>query len=384
MRIIYNLNSVVEEFMKDKILGFLLFFIIVMIIIVMAGFGYVMYAEITGEHPITINFTGDGDLSISKGENINKNTTIIQASESNFGGVNENNKTNTSRNHNLYGQLDENAKKLYDKLYENRENLKTGTYKIEYGNTFQNLLSSSDGEAKLKKEYQSAIEVLVYENPEIFYIDATSMFINIEKITKITGTKYNVYIDNGNKESYLSEGFNSKEDVDKYQAEIKKVKDSILSVLDGKSDYEKIKIVHDYLVDTIEYDSSVSLDNIYNIYGALVSKVCVCEGYAKAFQYLMDEAGIENTIVIGTGTNSKGKTENHAWNYVKLDEKWYGIDTTWDDPILIGSGVLISKSKYQYFLKGSKTMNQNHFISGKFTDAGQTFTFPELSVENYE
>lgn len=384
MRIIYNLNSVVEECMKDKILGFLLFFIIVMIIIVMAGFGYVMYAEITGEHPITINFTGDGDLSISKGENINKNTTIIQASESNFGGVNENNKTNTSRNHNLYDQLDENAKKLYDKLYENRENLKTGTYKIEYGNTFQNLLSSSDGETKLKKEYQSAIEVLVYENPEIFYIDATSMFINIEKITKITGTKYNVYIDNGNKESYLSEGFNSKEDVDKYQAEIKKVKDSILSVLDGKSDYEKIKIVHDYLVDTIEYDSSVSLDNIYNIYGALVSKVCVCEGYAKAFQYLMDEAGIENTIVIGKGTNSKGKTENHAWNYVKLDGKWYGIDTTWDDPILIGSGVLISKSKYQYFLKGSKTMNQNHFISGKFTDAGQTFTFPELSVEDYE
>ena len=116
MRIIYNLNSVVEEFMKDRILGFLLFFIIVMIIIVMAGFGYVMYTEITGEHPITINFTGDGDLSISKGENINKNTTIIQASESNFGGVNENNRTNTSRNHNLYDQLDVNAKKLYDKL----------------------------------------------------------------------------------------------------------------------------------------------------------------------------------------------------------------------------------------------------------------------------
>ena len=76
MRIIYNLNSVVEECMKDKILGFLLFFIIVMIIIVMAGFGYVMYAEITGEHPITINFIGDGDLSISKGENINKNTQL--------------------------------------------------------------------------------------------------------------------------------------------------------------------------------------------------------------------------------------------------------------------------------------------------------------------
>ena len=40
--------------------------------------------------------------------------------------------------------------------------------------------------------------------------------------------------------------------------------------------------------------------------------------------------------------------------------------------------------KYEYFLKGSNTMDKNHFISGKFTDAGQMFSYPELSVDDYE
>ena len=143
-------------------------------------------------------------------------------------------------------------------------------------------------------------------------------------------------------------------------------------------------MVHDYLINSIEYDSTISKDNIYDIYGALVSRVCVCEGYAKAFQYLMNEVGIDNVIVIGTAVNSNGQAENHAWNYAKLNENWYAIDTTWDDPILIGNGILPEESKYKYFLKGSNTMNQNHTTSGKFTDAGQVFTYPRLSVEDYE
>ena len=292
--------------------------------------------------------------------------------------------TNEKKYRNLYNQLDSTAKIIYDKLYENKENLKTGTYKIDFENEFRTLLAKNNGEKELKKEYQSAIEALIYENPEIFYLDATNMFINIEKTTKLTSTKYNVYIDNGTKANYLAEGFNCKEDIDAYQVKIEKVRDYVVEHIKDKTDYEKIKLVHDYLRDTIEYDSTVSKNNIYDLYGALVLRECVCEGYAKSFQYLMNEVGIDNIIVIGTGTNSTGKTENHAWNYVKLNDNWYAVDVTWDDPILIGEGTIPEKSKYQYFLKGSNTMDQNHVLSGKFTDAGQTFTYPTLSVEDYE
>ena len=51
---------------------------------------------------------------------------------------------------------------------------------------------------------------------------------------------------------------------------------------------------------------------------------------------------------------------------------------------LIGEGKLPEKSKYRYFLKGSTTINENHTPSGKFTDAGQVFTYPVLSEQDYE
>ena len=323
-------------------------------------------------------------------EDDNTNEDTIDTSIDIFNGIEDGTSvanpivTNNKKNRHLYEQLDENAKLIYDKLYDSRENLKTGTYKIEFGNQFQALLSKENGEKELKKEYQSAIEALIYENPEIFYLDATNMFINIEKTTKLTSTKYNVYIDNGNKNSYLAEGVNGKEDIDLYQLKIEKVRDYIISKVNGKNDYDKIKMIHDYLRDTIEYDSTISKNNIYDIYGALILRECVCEGYAKSFQYLMNETGIDNVIVIGTGTNSTGKTENHAWNYVLLNDKWYAVDVTWDDPILIGEGKMPEESKYKYFLKGSNTMNQNHVTSGKFTDSGQEFTYPTLSKEDYD
>lgn len=376
--------------MKDKILSFILILIITAIIAVLGIFGYTIYVEITGNDPIEIVLEGYSNISELIDYNKEDNELKIDVDKDLFNGVDGENTqqrqitTNINKYRHLYEQLNDTGKAIYDKLYDNRENLKTGTYKVDFGNTFQKLLSTDGGEKELKKQYQSAIEALIYENPEIFYLDASNMFINIEKTTKISGIKYNVYINNGSKLNYLTEGLENKQEVDEYQTKIEKVRDYVLSNLEGKTDYEKIKMVHDYLVDSIEYDSSLSKENIYDIYGALVLRTCVCEGYAKAFQYLMNEIGIDNVIVIGTGTNSNGQTENHAWNYVKLNESWYAIDVTWDDPILIGNGKLPQKSKYKYFLKGSNTMNQNHVTSGKFTEAGQVFTYPELSETDYE
>lgn len=375
--------------MKDKIVSFILVLIVVIMIGAIGIFGYAIYTEMVEEGAIQINFEGENGYPSIEYKSDGESSTTASLDEGMFSGVEDENKNNSETTEKqqyryLYNQLNDTAKTIYDKLYENKENLKTGAYTIKFGNSFQNLLSMQNGDAELKRQYQSAIEALIYENPDIFYLDATSMYINIEKITKITGTTYNVYINNGSKVSYLAEGFNSKQEVEAYEAQIESVKQYILSMVEGKNDYDKIKIVHDYLIDTIEYDSTISENNIYNIYGALVSRKCVCEGYAKAFQYLMNEIGIENVIVIGTGTNSNNQTENHAWNYVKLNGKWYAIDTTWDDPIIIGNGRVSDESRYKYFLKGSRTMSQNHFTSGKFTDGGQEFVYPELSVEDYE
>ena len=177
----------------------------------------------------------------------------------------------------------------------------------------------------------------------------------------------------------------SKKVQEKVKSAINEIENVRAYFIQNKKDntYDNIKLVHDYLVESIEYDQTVSQTNIYDIYGALVKKESVCEGYAKSFKYLMDSVEIPCVIVAGEGTNSEGSTENHAWNYVELDGKWYAIDCTWDDPIIIGGGKLSNSAKYKYFLKGESEFNQSHFPSGQFTENGKVFEYPPLSINNY-
>ena len=134
----------------------------------------------------------------------------------------------------------------------------------------------------------------------------------------------------------------------------------------------------------IEYDSEYESAGRYTLYGALIDKKCVCEGYAKAFKYLANAAGINCEILQGEATNSYGTTESHAWNCVEVANAWYQLDATWDDPVIVGKGVVFNKTKYKYFLKGTATFDRDHKISRQFTDEGKIFNYPELSRSDYD
>ena len=282
----------------------------------------------------------------------------------------------------FYNQLEDYSAIIYRAFESNKENMKTGKYKIELGDTFSSLLSKSNGQELLNRYYQSAIEAYIYDNPEVFYFNPNKMYLNVETITKGSTKTYNAYINNGNENSYLTDEFSSKEQIDEAISELHNIRSSILQNKTG-STYNDIKIVHDYIVKNTEYDRTISKSNIYNIYGTLVNKEAVCEGYARTFKYMMDGLGIPCTLVIGKGTNSEGKTENHAWNYVKIGDKWYAIDTTWDDPIST-TGWVSESSKYKYFLKGSKDFLKDHNPSGQFSEGGKTFSYPALSNEDFK
>lgn len=292
------------------------------------------------------------------------------------------NYSNITVNKYFYNQLEDYSQIIYNAFESNKENMKTGTYKIEFGNSFSTLLSEENGQEQLGKYYQSAIEAYNYDNPEVFYLSPNKMYLNIEATTQRNKTTYNVYISSKDGENYLTDEFSSKEQINTALQQIEQVKEQILQNKKTNT-YENIKMVHDYLIENTEYDTSVSKENIYNIYGAMVNKQAVCEGYAKSFKYLMDALGIPCTLVIGEATNSEGQTENHAWNYVQIDENWYAIDCTWDDPIS-STGWVSEASKYRYFLKGSDDMAKNHEPSGQFTEGGKIFTYPTLNTSNYK
>lgn len=290
--------------------------------------------------------------------------------------------SSSSSKHFFYSQLENYSKTIYDGLVANKDNMKTGTCRIEFGDSFDDLLMKSNGQDLLGEYYQSAIEAFTYDNPEVFYLDPTKMFLNIKTTTMGNSQTYNVYIASRNGENYLASGFNSAEQINQCQEQINQIRNQVLAGLGGDTE-KKIKYIHDYLVDNLNYDQTLSGNNIYNLYGALVNNSCVCEGYAKAFKYLLDEAGIDSVIVIGTGTNSKGETENHAWNYVAISGNWYAVDVTWDDPVAQGGGTILSSYKYKYYLKGLASISKDHIASGQFTTGGKIFNYPSISNTDY-
>ena len=282
----------------------------------------------------------------------------------------------------LYNQLNEYSKKIYNGLQNSKEKMKNGTYQVDFGEAFSDILQNSNGQEQLKNYYQSAIMAFLYENPDVFYLEPRKMYLNISSTTYKGKTTYDVYINSGNEANYYIDGILSQQQLSEYIQTIESVKDYIVNNTTG-TEYQKILKVHNYLVDTINYEDTISKNNIHNIYGALVNRECVCEGYAKAFMYLLNSMGIDCVVVIGTGTNSENVTESHSWNYVKVDGIWYAVDVTWDDPIIINGGKLSDKNRYRYFLKGSTNFNQNHIESHYFAENDQEFGYPVISEADY-
>jgi transglutaminase-like putative cysteine protease len=100
---------------------------------------------------------------------------------------------------------------------------------------------------------------------------------------------------------------------------------------EGKSDYEKLKAIHDVICEKVEYDQADGSDSRRTAYDALVNGKAVCQGYSNALYRLLLEAGVDNRIIYGKATESSGVEVAHTWNIVKLDGKYYYVDVTWDD-----------------------------------------------------
>lgn len=119
-------------------------------------------------------------------------------------------------------------------------------------------------------------------------------------------------------------------------SEFQAVIESVISQIPAEmEDVLKEKIIHDYIVKTVEYDYNVAenidtygtvIPHAFDLYGATVKKLAVCEGYSKLFQYLCYSVGINATQVFGTAEGG-----NHMWNAVLISGKWYFIDITWND-----------------------------------------------------
>jgi len=135
----------------------------------------------------------------------------------------------------------------------------------------------------------------------------------------------------------------------------KKVNDALESLaLSEKTEYQKIKSIHDYICDNVNYDYTYSK---YSAYDALCTGTAVCEGYAVLYYRMCKDAGLSVRVISGIGNGGA-----HGWNIVRLGANYYNVDCTWDGQD--------ETTRHTYFL-----LNEADFVDHTRGDAYATDAF---------
>ena len=282
----------------------------------------------------------------------------------------------------FYNQLTSNQKEIYNQLWSAGpvDTITLDLANINITGTGNYSTSKSNASNNAQQDIMMAITALNEDNPLFFW--ASGFGFSYGGSRKYSGGTYTYAITaltiTMNIDTTHYSDFN---DVATKQAAIIEAANKIQ--VNGISRHEKLKSIHDYLANNIVYDNTISKPNIFDAYGALVTGVCVCEGYAEAFKLLCDREGIPCITVIGTGNGGA-----HKWNMVQMEDgEWYLLDSTWDDQS--------SNIYYSYFLIGSNTKapffsnstvadSTIHIPNGKlFTNASTALSYPTLSNDTY-
>lgn len=193
-----------------------------------------------------------------------------------------------------YQMLDEQGQHLYRQIYANTKALTEAFAPIE----------------PIKAEkLHDVFEAVYNDHPELFWLDtAYSCKHKADGDCVEIGLQFNRTAKNLERENAVFEG----------------AAEELLATARGLTqDYDKERYVHDMLIQKVEYARSAEMNQ--SAYSALVNGRTVCAGYARAFQYLLQQLQIPCYYCTGYAG------EAHAWNIICLEDEYYNVDVTWDD-----------------------------------------------------
>lgn len=166
-------------------------------------------------------------------------------------------------------------------------------------------LTVSDDDS-IDRSYHAVLK----DHPEIFWVH------NREKIYKTTYSDSDYCV--------FTPGYTYTDgEIDEIQTAMEQSFQEVRALIpEDAGDYEKVRIVYTYVIDHTQYQTG---EDDQSIAGVFWKKSAVCAGYAGAVQYLLERLDIPCIYVDGS---TKGSTEGHAWDIVKIGQEYYYVDAT--------------------------------------------------------
>lgn len=157
------------------------------------------------------------------------------------------------------------------------------------------------------------------------------------------------------------------ETIDLIEQEVDKIYNDLIE--DDMDIREKIKVIHDHIIEITEYDHerAEAIDLQYGddydytyrsnmAYGPLIQNMAICSGYSDAMAIFLNRFGVPNLKVAN---------DKHIWNLVYLDGEWLHLDLTWDDRYIINTDESILV--HTYFLITTEELDdlndQQHYFN---------------------
>jgi len=140
----------------------------------------------------------------------------------------------------------------------------------------------------------------------------------------------------------------------------------------SNNDFEKVRSACRWIAENIEYDIEsyfkISQKRSY-VSDILKARKAVCSGYSRLFEKLLTQSEIEVVTISGYGKGYRysqgnkfsGTIPNHAWNAVKIENKWYLVDVTWAAGGINKNKRYVKEFDETYFLTPPEHFIFNHF-----------------------
>lgn len=217
--------------------------------------------------------------------------------------------------------LDSNAQSVYNQVYSNAFQLNAKRFTLTHALT--------------ETELHDVMSAVYNDHPELFWLDTAYSygFLPSGKIVTVALS----YNEIANRINDMVPAFDE-------------ALNAVVTQASGKnSDIEREIYVHDYLMETVEYDEKADMNQ--SAYSALVGKRSVCAGYSRAFQLIMQKLGIPCYYCTGLADGGE-----HAWNIISIGGAYYNIDVSWDDALTSA----YRTNTYTYFNVPDNTFLKDH------------------------